>query len=78
VKSYGAAIKHESDIMRFWETAFFRMKRNGLDQHQRRHVASEMVRRGARPPTGTQCVGFADGQWPGAVPDIKHWLAATA
>jgi hypothetical protein len=43
---------HESDLIRFWGTAFFRMRRHGLDEHQRRHVASEMVRKGARPPTG--------------------------
>jgi hypothetical protein len=42
---------HEADIIRFWGTAFFRMKLHGLDEHQRRHVASEMVRKGARPPS---------------------------
>jgi hypothetical protein len=42
---------HEADIIRFWGTAFFRMKLYGLDEHQRRHVASEMVRKGARPPS---------------------------
>jgi hypothetical protein len=40
---------HESDIMRFWLTAFFRMRRHGLDAHQRRQVANEMMRKGARP-----------------------------
>jgi hypothetical protein len=41
---------HESDLIQFWLTAFFRMRRHGLDEQRRRHVASEMVRRGARPP----------------------------
>src|SRR5215470_17471740 len=66
-------IQHESDLLRFWKTAFFRMRRHGLDSHQRGHVASEMVRKGARPPTAEQCIGFANTSslWP----DIKHWLA---
>jgi hypothetical protein len=68
-------VRHESDIVRFWLTAFFRMRRHGLDEHQRRHVASEMVRKGARPPTAAECVGFANARslWP----DIKHWVAAS-
>jgi hypothetical protein len=41
---------HESDVMRFWLTAFFRMRRHGLDEQQRRHVASELIRKWARPP----------------------------
>lgn len=44
-------IGHESDVIRFWQTAIFRMSRHGLDAHQRRHIASEMIRKGARPPT---------------------------
>jgi hypothetical protein len=46
-------VRHEIDIERFWLMAFSRMKRHGLDEHQRRHVASEMVRRGARQPIET-------------------------
>jgi hypothetical protein len=52
-------IQHESDLLRFWQTAFFRMRRHGLDAHQRRHVASEMVRKGARPPTAVQRIKTA-------------------
>jgi hypothetical protein len=41
-------VKDASEITRFWLTAFFRMKRHGLDERERLHVASEMVRKGAR------------------------------
>jgi hypothetical protein len=43
--------RHESDIIRFWGTAFFRMRRYGFGEHQRSLIASEMIRKGARPPT---------------------------
>jgi hypothetical protein len=33
-------VRHESDIAAFWLTAFARMRRHGLDEHQRRHVAA--------------------------------------
>lgn len=46
-------VQDESDLVRFWQTALFRMKRHGLDERQRRHVAGEMVRRGARQPIET-------------------------
>ena len=42
-------VRHENDIVRFWLTALFRMRRHGLDEYQRRHIASEMVLKGAPP-----------------------------
>lgn len=60
---------NKSDVLRFWTTAFFRMRRHGLDAQQRRHIASEMVRKGAPPPAAAQAI---DHPGPAAVP---HWPA---
>jgi hypothetical protein len=36
-------VQDENDLIRFWQTALFRMRRHGLDAHQCRHAASEMM-----------------------------------
>jgi hypothetical protein len=45
-------VQDENDLVRFWQTAVFRMRRHGLDMHQCRRAACEMMRKGAQAPAG--------------------------
>ena len=51
-------VQDESDLTQFWHTALFRMRRHGLDMHQCRCAACEMMRKGARAPTGRATLSF--------------------
>jgi hypothetical protein len=51
-------VQDENDLIRFWETAVFRMRRHGLDTRPRRRAACEMMRKGAEAPTGLATLAF--------------------
>jgi hypothetical protein len=51
-------VQDEDDLIRFWQTALFRMRRHGLDTHQCRRAACEMMRKGAQAPTGRATLSF--------------------
>jgi hypothetical protein len=46
---------HPHGPILFWVDAVCKMKRHGLDGNDRRRLADEMSRKGARPPTIAQC-----------------------
>jgi hypothetical protein len=71
-------VEHEHDVIRFWVHAFYRMKRHGLDEHQRHHIANQMARKGAPLPTAEQCKNRFEG-WQDdrdQVREIMRWLPA--
>ncbi len=47
--------KRDGDFVWFWFRVIRSMKRHGLTSAQRRYLAAEMVRKGARLPTIAQC-----------------------
>jgi hypothetical protein len=63
-----------SELIRFWMHAIRRMARHGIAEERRRSLVAEMVRKGARWPTVTQCQEFIE-VWPEQQAEVEEIMA---
>jgi hypothetical protein len=74
LKSY-----ERGSIVWFWVRVVWRLTKHGFDADQRRRLAAEMVRKGARLPMADECRAYSEG-WQGRyeaeVDEIASWIKA--